>query len=312
MSDKRKAAQQKSFGQADTLESLKAEIQSLKRIVGALMHGYATILEANFRTGQVTVLQTDGSAFSRLGVKDGLPPWDELAALYVEHGVYAEDRLKVRRILGKQYLQEHLLPDDTITREYRNDIGLYGEIKILRIDEDSILVGFREKNAEITERIGRIYTDSLTQVKNRKYYDEELATKICQALVMADLDSFKEVNDTYGHPCGDAALTAVASALRACVRAEDDLVRYGGDEFLIVFRHITPDALSERVVAMRQAVKSVRLECCPTLRLSMSFGVAHGIGQVMMMLPAADALLYESKKQKDCFTIRAFSPRDAI
>ncbi len=291
------------------IETLQAEIGRLRRIISALMHGYTSICEADVRTGEVKLVQLGGSAIERMGLSGGVPTWDDLAERYVERCVYAADRLKVRRILNRDYLCEHLHYGEGIVREYRNEQGVYGEIRIVRIDEGIVLLGFTEKNAEITERINKIYTDSLTRVKNRKYYDEKLAVKMCQAFVIADLDRFKDVNDTYGHACGDAALTAVAAALSASVRDEDDVVRYGGDEFLVIFRHIAAEKLPDRMEAMRLAVERIRLKEYPEVRLTMSFGVVHGHEQVKAMLTAADALLYESKQKRNTFTIREFPQR---
>lgn len=291
------------------IEALQAEVGRLRRIISALMHGYTSLCEANTRTGEVKLLQIGSTAFARLGILGEVPTWDALAERYVEHCVYADDRLKVRRLLNRDYLCEHLHYGEGITRECRNEMGVYGEIKIVRIEEDTVLLGFTEKNAEITELIGKIYTDSLTRVKNRKYYDEQLAAKMCQAFVIADLDHFKEVNDTYGHACGDAALAAAAAALCASVRNEDDVVRYGGDEFLVVFRHIAAETLPDRMEAMRSAVERIRLKAYPALRLTMSFGVVYGHEQVKTMLTAADALLYESKQRRNMFTIREFPHR---
>ena len=76
---------------------------------------------------------------------------------------------------------------------------------------------------------------------NRKYFDDKLSSRNSQAVVMADIDFFKDVNDNYGHQCGDAALAAVASILSSSVRNLDRVVRYGGDEFLISFKGITHD-----------------------------------------------------------------------
>ncbi len=297
------------YGHASELDALREENQRLRRIISALMLGFTSLCEANIRTGEVKLVQSGSSVVSRMGLPDRLPMWDELAERYIERGVYSEDRSKVRRILSRDYLREHLHYGEGFTREYRNELGVYGEVRIVRIDEETILVGFAEKNAEIRQRIDEIYMDSLTRVKNRKYYDEQLAAEPCQVFVIADLDHFKEVNDTYGHACGDAALAAAAGALRASVRDEDDVVRYGGDEFLVIFRHIAAETLSDRMEAMRRAVERIQLKDHPELRLTMSFGVVHGSERAEAMLAAADALLYESKQKRNTVTIRAFPRR---
>lgn len=289
----------------EELERLKSEVQRLRRIVRALMHGYSSICEADFRTGQITFLQLSSSAF--IGLPGKLPPWDDTVSLYVANGVFPEDRPAVRRILDRKYLMEHLEYGGSVTLEYRNQSGVYGEVKIVRLDNENIIAAFTEKDLEITERKEQVYSDSLTHVRNRKYYDECLAPQSCQALVMADVDRFKDVNDAHGHLCGDAALAAASAALHDSVRDMDDVVRYGGDEFLIVFREITPEALRDRLEHIRRAVEDIRLDGYPQVRLSMSFGATYGSGQIRDMLPVADELLYEAKKARNTVAIRPFS-----
>ncbi|MBE6909640.1 MAG: GGDEF domain-containing protein [Ruminococcaceae bacterium] len=292
--------------QADELEALKAENQRLKSIVSALMYGYSSICEANLRTQAVSFFQLGIFSLSSLGLSDHLPSWDELVTLYVRYGVFEEDRPVVHALLDRQYLAEHLQCGGGMVREYRNVHGVYGEAKVVRIDEDTVIVGFSEKNREITERNSKIYTDSLTQLNNRKYYDSHLAPLSCQALVMADIDHFKAINDTNGHLCGDVALAATAAVLQSSVREKDDVVRYGGDEFLIAFQSITPESLQERMERIRRAVEELRLDDYPQVRLSMSFGVTYGGGRISDMISTADKLLYESKQKRNTVTIRPF------
>ena len=153
----------------------------------------------------------------------------------------------------------------------------------------------------------KIYTDSLSRVMNRKYFDEKLASQNCQALVMADIDLFKGINDNYGHQCGDEAITAVASMLHSAVRNMDCVVRYGGDEFLISFKGIAPDVLKKRLEQMRAAAEKIQLPSYPNVKLSMSFGGTFGDGIVSDMFLFADKALYESKKKRNCVTLVPFA-----
>ena len=154
----------------------------------------------------------------------------------------------------------------------------------------------------------KIYTDSLSRVMNRKYFDEKLASQNCQALVMADIDLFKGINDNYGHQCGDEAITAVASMLHHAVRSMDCVVRYGGDEFLISFKGITPEVLKKRLEQMCTAAGKIQLPSYPNVKLSMSFGATFGDGIVSDMFSFADKALYESKKKRNCVTLVPFEP----
>lgn len=110
-------------------------------------------------------------------------------------------------------------------------------------------------------------TDSLTGARNREYMDSLLVSEISYAtrhelplsFVLFDLDHFKRVNDTHGHPAGDAVLIQVANAVRQELRAEDALCRYGGEEFAVVLRSIDlkgAHAMGERI---RKLVESLSI-----------------------------------------------------
>ncbi|HYC43123.1 MAG TPA: GGDEF domain-containing protein, partial [Noviherbaspirillum sp.] len=95
------------------------------------------------------------------------------------------------------------------------------------------------------------------------------------SLIVADLDYFKKINDTYGHPAGDAVLVKVASRLRSCIRPQEALGRYGGEEFLIVLpgsSHKTAMAVAERmratIAAQPESINGV------ALNLTISAGIA--------------------------------------
>ena len=177
--------------------------------------------------------------------------------------------------------------------------------QVSRIEEQKKLLEASRKqqnriNALMNEKV---YTDSLSRVMNRKYFDEKLSSQNCLALVIADIDLFKGINDNYGHQCGDEAIVAVASMLQSAVRSMDCVVRYGGDEFLISFKDITPEVLKERLEQMRDAVEKIQLQNYPDVKLSMSFGGTFGDGIVSDMFSFADKALYESKKNRNCVTL---------
>ena len=289
----------------DEYTALQNENHRLKRIISALMYEYNTICEVNFYTGKINFLEIGSPLFENLGIHNEFPHFDELAALYLKYGVYEEDRPLVQPVTTCKELSK-LQFGKSITKKYRNNYGVYGELSIVRIDDESVLMGFSEKNKEINEIQNKIYTDSLTHVKNRKFYDEHLASKSCTALVIADIDLFKQINDTYGHLYGDNVLTAIAEVLQQSVRDSDNIVRYGGDEFLISFKDITPEILKNRLEKIRKSIESIQLEECPNMHLSMSFGAVYGDGPVKDMFSAADKLLYESKNVRNTITIRPF------
>lgn len=120
------------------------------------------------------------------------------------------------------------------------------------------------------------------------------------SLIVADLDFFKKINDTYGHPAGDAVLVRVASRLRSCIRSQEALGRYGGEEFLIVLpgsSHTTAMAVGER---MRQAIAAQPETISDAaIRLTISAGVASTelfqAATTEELISRADAALYAAK-----------------
>ena len=118
------------------------------------------------------------------------------------------------------------------------------------------------------------------------------------AVAMLDMDHFKSINDTYGHPAGDRALRQVAVAIKNCVRKADYVVRFGGDEFLIVFREIPFHMLPKKLEAIRSCVKNVTLLDYPQLQFSISIGGVYGPGKTSDLMNAADTLLYQAKREK--------------
>ena len=142
----------------------------------------------------------------------------------------------------------------------------------------------------------KLYLDSLTGAYNRQYYDEQLAALPGEyAVAYIDLDRFKDINDTWSHHAGDLALKAVVGAMQSCVRDTDSVVRFGGDEFVLVFRNIPKDIFASRLEKIRKLVSETVLPEFPDMRLSISIGGYYGKGTMDELVQKADALLYEAK-----------------
>ena len=155
----------------------------------------------------------------------------------------------------------------------------------------------------ISEFETEIYIDSLSKIRNRRFLDEKLIYKPCTAVVMADIDLFKNINDTAGHQVGDEAIQKVARLLEQSVRKDDVVIRYGGDEFMLVFFEITRKSLENKLAKLKSALRDIMIDNCPELRITMSFGGAYGTGIVSNLIGIADKALYESKKTRDTYTI---------
>jgi diguanylate cyclase (GGDEF)-like protein len=149
-------------------------------------------------------------------------------------------------------------------------------------------------------------TDPLTGLANRRHtlerlHQESLRAQRGQAqfsLVLADIDHFKRINDTYGHECGDRVLVQVAEALAATVRSLDVVARWGGEEFLLVLPGTDRDGAVTVAEHAREALAGGRIAVPDRpIRVTATFGVAVCVdGDVDACLRAADAALYRGKK----------------
>lgn len=153
---------------------------------------------------------------------------------------------------------------------------------------------------QLLMRNRQVYTDSLTKVFNRRYCDERLRRLSGEyALAMIDIDNLKQINDCLGHPAGDTAIYHTAQAIRAILRSQDELVRYGGDEFLLLFHSLPQNILRRKLEDICRAVRALRVADLPELRITVSIGGVYAAGQISELVEKADLALYRAKAQKD-------------
>ncbi len=185
----------------------------------------------------------------------------------------------------------------------RNEDGSLAHIVYGCMDTTDTKLQSLAQQKKISEFETEIYIDSLSKIRNRRFLDEKLIYEPCKAVVMADIDLFKEVNDTAGHQAGDEAIQKVAKMLEKAVRKEDVVIRYGGDEFMMVFFDITREDLEKKLSHILTASKKLTIENHPEVWISMSFGGAFGTELVNNLIGIADQALYESKKTRNTYTV---------
>ena len=146
-----------------------------------------------------------------------------------------------------------------------------------------------------------LYEDSLSGVFNRRYYEERLRHRYIPAgVAVMDLDDFKLINDTYGHHAGDLAIKACADAMRRALHDQDVIVRYGGDEFIVVMPGVTSDDLPTRLRAVAESVYDSVIPGFTQLQISMSIGGVLAVGcTVEDAVHRADHLMYHAKRRKN-------------
>jgi diguanylate cyclase (GGDEF)-like protein len=152
--------------------------------------------------------------------------------------------------------------------------------------------------------------DGLTGLFNRHFLEIALERELARAtrrkgslaVLMIDVDHFKKLNDQFGHSAGDAVLKEVAHTFSNCVRTEDLVCRYGGEEFTIILPDITPDAALNRAEVIRKAVANLRTELDNDLYSSVTISIGAAIfpqdGQTSeLLLRHSDAALYRAKRE---------------
>ncbi|MHB9026442.1 MAG: GGDEF domain-containing protein [Armatimonadota bacterium] len=153
-------------------------------------------------------------------------------------------------------------------------------------------------------------TDPVTNLPNHRYFMERFTKEVRRAtryerplaLIFADLDHFKRVNDTYGHSAGDRALQATADCLQRGLRDTDILARYGGEEFVVLLPETTLDQATALAERLRQAVEALRvpLKTGQCLNFTLSLGVSSyptTSHSRESLLSAADKAMYRAKDE---------------
>lgn len=146
----------------------------------------------------------------------------------------------------------------------------------------------------------KLYRDPLTEIYNRRYFEDEIRDmQNPVGVAMIDLDDFKLYNDIYGHDMGDCVLRTVADAINHCIRKTDKLVRYGGDEFLLILPNMVRGTLRGKLLQIQEAIQNAKIPECSRLRLTASIGGVLSENETIdEAIARADHLMYKAKDHK--------------
>lgn len=207
---------------------------------------------------------------------------------------------KVQRIklelLGEDFYQ-------VISKYVEIDSKPYVMEMINRLDRE-VLVDDDGKNRLLSEISGyndKLYKDALTGVYNRRYFEEKIkSSRFSAGVAMIDLDDFKIYNDTYGHEAGDMVLDTVVQIVKKNIRKSDILIRYGGDEFLLLLPDIKEDAFEVKLRQIQERIYVAAVPGYSQLRLSVSVGGVLSNGEkIEDAIRRADKYMYQAKVTKN-------------
>lgn len=218
-------------------------------------------------------------------------------------GCVAMDALKARNESSKlEFIGEDIYQ---ITAKYLEIDGKPYVMELLKSLDRNSLIDKKDRARLISSLTGyneRLYRDVLTNVYNRRYYEEELKSRTGPAgIAMIDMDDFKVYNDTYGHNAGDMALSTVAEVISTHIRKMDVIVRYGGDEFLLIIPDVTENEFGQRLQEIHDRIHSATVPGYARIRLSVSIGgtIANIDETIESVVTRADRFMYQAKTHKN-------------
>lgn len=167
----------------------------------------------------------------------------------------------------------------------------------IQIDQE----GYDKLISKLSGYNEKLYTDVLTGVYNRRFFEEEIKNMEDEAgIAVIDLDDFKLHNDTYGHSAGDAALITTANIIKKYIRKTDILIRYGGDEFLLILPSIKKHIFEDKLKLIREKIHDAVVPKYEKMQLSVSIGGAiFREGNIEDAIASADRQMYIAKNYKN-------------
>ncbi len=187
--------------------------------------------------------------------------------------------------------------------------NLPSELSVLLGEIERLQTALKLEQARVKDLEASADTDALTGIFNRRGFERELKRTLAYidrywtraALLYADLDGFKPVNDQHGHAAGDAMLAAVAATLARNVRASDTVARLGGDEFGVILWNLSEDNAVKKARALEAAVAAASVEWnggALSVGASIGLTIINPSDDLAKVIAAADRAMYARKARR--------------
>ena len=265
------------------------------RFIAALLPFCDTVCEYDRNRGKLRVCKTDLAQ----GLDNKWYSVDELRNIFRDGCAVSAEKEVWTRYLSSENLRSFFnesADNDSFRLRFRQGGQAYRQydIRIDRVNDNTLVISGRDTQAR--------EQDVLTGALSRNHYERDMCAEVFRGgVALVDMDDLKLCNDLYGHSAGDKALRTLAEVIRRELGDRGSLVRYGGDEFLILAPHAEEREFTAMLETVRQRVQST---CIPgsddELRLTVSIGCVMARGEtVAAAVRRADRLMYRAKRTKD-------------
>lgn len=184
-----------------------------------------------------------------------------------------------------------------------------------KLDEDTLIdaVGYGKMVQKLSVYNDKLYRDALTGAYNRRYYEDEIKhVKGKAGVAILDVDDFKLYNDMHGHHAGDMALITVVEVIRQYIRKTDKLIRYGGDEFLLLLPEIDSENFARKLNKIKKKIAETSVPGYERIKLSVSIGGVSATEEtVEEAVQRADKRMYLAKMYKNTAMVEGMDQKIA-
>ena len=282
-----------------------------RSLYNSVRESFDNIISISLETGTCVVIHSRNASDRAKTDSD----YNSVMHMFAEKYVPEEDRERVKAELELDFAikklektTEYIIYINTVSNNQKG----CKKITFSYADKARKFIAFTTLNiGEIVSRYEYLvseikkenYRDSLTGAYNRNYYETNLKLNgFSGGVAVLDIDNFKSCNDTRGHAAGDGVLTRVAREIRKEISGEDFLVRFGGDEFLLIMPGATPENLENALERIQKRISEKSAEFCDGFPVTLSIGGVISKNEVMQdAVYRADRLMYRAKIRRNSF-----------